>query len=120
MHRFASTGDSTPPTQWITLAHVALRVGAVVVAAAAGGPFPDRDAVADGDLSGSDEDVLDQQPQHPLAFVDAGGGGAAAQLGEEAVEADGETEVGVPVGGVGVDGGPLGAQTRLQGARARQ
>ena len=42
----------TPPTQWITLAHVTLRVGSVLVAAAAGGPFPDGDAVAEGDLLG--------------------------------------------------------------------
>src|SRR6266487_4539598 len=34
-------GVVTPPTQWITGAHVTLRVGAVVVAAAAGGLFPD-------------------------------------------------------------------------------
>jgi len=51
----------TPPTQWITLAHVTLRVDCVLVAFAAGGPFPDGDAVADGDLLGADEDVADEQ-----------------------------------------------------------
>jgi hypothetical protein len=44
------SGDSTPPTQFITWAHVTLRVGGVVVAAAARGPFADRDAVADDDF----------------------------------------------------------------------
>src|SRR5271166_297491 len=72
--RFAPTeqgcpqgGVITPPTQWITLAHVTLRVGCVVVAAAAGGWFPDGDAVAYGDLLRADEDVLDQQPQRSAA-----------------------------------------------------
>ena len=77
---FNSNGEITPPTQWITLAHVTLRVGCVVVAAAAG-VFPDGDAVADGDLLRSDEDVLDQQPQYPLAFFGAGGDGFSAQGG---------------------------------------
>ena len=111
-------GILTPPTQWITLAHVTLRVGCVVVAAAAG-RFPDRDAVADGDLLGADEDVLDQQPQHPLPLLDAGGGGVAAQLGEEAVEVVGELEVGVAVGGLGVEGVELAAQAGLAGAQVR-
>ncbi len=73
------------------------------MAAAAGGPFPDRDAVADGDLLGADEDVLDQQPQHPLAFFGAGRCGVAAELGEEAVQVIGELEVGVAVGGLRVE-----------------
>jgi hypothetical protein len=47
---------STPPTQQRTFAHVTFRVGCVVPAAAAGW-FPDRDAVADGDFLGADEDV---------------------------------------------------------------
>jgi hypothetical protein len=58
--------------------------------------------VADGDLLGSDEDVFDEQPQDALPLGGAGGGGLAAQLGEEAVEVVGELEVGVPVGGLGV------------------
>ena len=110
---------TTPPTQWITLAHVTLRVGCIVVAAAAGGWFPDGDAVADGDLLGADEDVLDEQPQYPLPFADAGGGGAAAELGEEAVEVVGEFEVGVPVGGLGVERGELAAQAGLAGPQVR-
>src|SRR5271165_5634464 len=112
-------GVITPPTQWITLVHVTLRVGCVVVAAAAGGPFPDRDAVADGDLLRSDEDVLDQQPQYPLPLADAGGGGAAAQLGEEAVQVVGELEVGVLVGGLGVERLDLAAQAGLAGPQVR-
>jgi hypothetical protein len=43
-----------------------------------GGAFSDGDAVPDGDLFRSDEDVLDQQPQHALALADVGGGGVAA------------------------------------------
>jgi hypothetical protein len=112
-------GVVTPPTQWITLAHVTLRVGVVVVAAAAGGSFPDGDAVADGDLLGSDEDVFDEQPQYALAFAGAGGGGAGAQLGEEAVEVVGELEVGVPVGGLGVEGLDLAAQAAFAGPQVR-
>jgi hypothetical protein len=55
------------------------------LAAAASGWFPDGDAVADDDLFRADEDVFDEQPQDTLAFLDSGGGGVAAQLGEEAV-----------------------------------
>ena len=58
----------TPPTQQRTFAHVTLRVGFVVVAAAAGW-FPDGDAVADGDLLGSDEDVLHDGAQDALACL---------------------------------------------------
>src|SRR4029453_12578213 len=105
--RFAPTeqgcpqgGGSTPPTRLINFAHVTLRVGWVVVAAAAAaaaGRFPDRDAVADGDLFRSDEDVLDQQAQDPAAVFGACRGGAAVQPGQEAFQAGGELEVGVPV-----------------------
>ena len=112
-------GVFTPPTQFITLAHVTLRVGCVVVAAAAAGLFPDRDAVADGDLVRADEDVLDQQPQHPPAVVSAGGGGAGAQPGEEAFQVVGELEVGVAVGGLGVEGVELAAQVLLAAAQVR-
>src|SRR6185437_15127335 len=65
-------GVVTPPTQWITIAHVTLRVGCVVVAAAAAGWFPGRDAMADGDLLWSDEDVLDEDAQDPLAVFGGG------------------------------------------------
>ena len=61
-------GMSTPPTQQRTFAHVTLRVGGVMVAAAAGW-FPDRDAVADGEFVGSDEDVLDDGAQDALAVL---------------------------------------------------
>ena len=55
----ASNGDNTPPTHLATWALVTLRVGAVVLFAG-GGLFPSGDAVADGDLVGSDEDVFDE------------------------------------------------------------
>ena len=60
-------------------------------------------------FSGADEDVLDEQPQYPLAVFDGGGGGVATQLGEEAFQVAGEGEVGVPVGGLGVEGVDLAA-----------
>ena len=99
--------------------HVTLRVVVALVAAAAGGPFPDGDTVADGDLLGSDEDVLDEQPQDPLPLVDAGGGRVAAQLGEEAFQVIGELEVGVAVGGLGVQRVELAAQAGLAGPQLR-
>jgi hypothetical protein len=66
--------------------------------------------VPDGDLLRADEDVLDEQPQDALAVFDGGGGGVAAQLGEEAFQVIGELEIGVPVGGLGVEGVDLGVQ----------
>ena len=111
-------GILTPPTQQRTIAHVTLRVGGVVAAAAAGW-FPDGDAVADGDLLGADEDVLDDGAQDALAVLDGGGGGAAAEPGEEALEVAGELEVGVAVGGLGVEGGDLVLQAGLEGAQGR-
>ena len=108
----------TPPTQWITLAHVTLRVGFVVVAAAAGW-FPDRDAVADGEFAWSDEDVLDDGVQDALAVPGGGGGGVLPEPGEEALEVAGEPEVGVAVRGLGVEGGDLVLQPGLAGAQGR-
>src|SRR6266702_162038 len=108
------TGDATPPTQWATRLMVTLRVGAGGFLIA-GGAFPDGDAVPDGDLLGSDEDVLDEQPQHALAFGDARVLGVAAELGEEAFQVVGELEVGVAVGELGVDGAGLAAQARFAG-----
>ncbi len=66
--------------------------------------------VADGDLLGSDEDVLDQEPQDPLAFRDGGGVGCPAELAEEAGQVLGEFEVGTVVGGLRFDGLDLVAQ----------
>jgi len=88
---------------------VTLRVGALEVLSAACGPFPGGDAVADGDLLGSDEDVFDEQPQHALAFLDAGGVGLVAELGEESLQVVGEFEVDLAVGLLRVDGGELAA-----------
>ena len=96
---------------------VTLRIGLVSVLAAGGGSFPDWDAVADGDLLGADEDVLDEQPQDALAVFGGGGGGVAAELGEEALEVVGELEVGVAVGELGIQGVDLAAQARFAGAQ---
>ena len=111
----AQGGVITPPTQQRTFAHVTLRVGGVVAAAATGW-FPDRDAVADGEFVGSDEDVLDDGAQDALAVLGGGGGGAAAEPGEEALEVAGELQVGVAVGGLGVEGGDLVLDPGLAGA----
>src|SRR6516162_4980257 len=115
----ASSGDLTPPTQWITRRMVTLRVGFGGVLAGGGAVSPGGDAVPDGDLLGSDEDVLDQQPEHFLAFFGAGGGGAAVQPGEEAVDVVGEFEIGAAVGRLGVEGVDLAAQVLLAGAQVR-
>src|ERR1035441_2392129 len=118
MNRLASTGDTTPPTQQRTIAHVTLRVGVVVVAAAAG-VFPGGDAVADGDLLGADENVLDEGAQDALAVLGGGGGRVDAEPGEEALEVVGQFEVGVAVGGLGVEGGDLVLEAGFAGAEVR-
>src|SRR6266536_2181578 len=111
-------GVATPPTQWITRAMVALRVGLGLGVGVAGvGVVADRDAVTDGDLVGSDEDVFDDQPQHALALLDAGHVGLVAQLGEEAVEGVGEFEVQLTVGELGVERLDLATQAGFAGAQ---
>src|SRR6266540_2622902 len=109
---------TTPPTQWITRAVVPVRVGLGVGVGAAGvGAAVGGDAVPDGDLLGSDEDVFDEQAEHALAFFGGGGVGLVAQLGEEAVEVVGEFEVELTVGGLGVERLDLAAQTGFAGAQ---
>src|SRR5439155_17781706 len=90
-----------------------------VTLAGARAAWPGGDAVPDGDLLRADEDVLDEQPQDALAVFDGGRGGVAAQLGEEAFQVTGEGEVGVPVGGLRVEGVDLAAQGGLAGAQVR-
>jgi hypothetical protein len=89
---------------------VTLRIGSGVALPGAWAAWPGGNAVPDGDLLRADEDVLDEQPQDALAVFDGGGGGVAAQLGEEAFQVIGELEIGVPVGGLGVEGVDLGVQ----------
>src|SRR5262249_9270473 len=101
-------GTVTPPTQWATRTLVTLGVGGG--GAFVGRVFADGDAVADGDLLGADQDIVDQQPQHALAFFDAGGVGLVAQLGQEAFQAVGQLEVGVAIGELGVERVELAAQ----------
>ncbi|MEU1276434.1 hypothetical protein [Streptomyces sp. NPDC005799] len=79
------------------------------------GVFADRDAVPDGDLLGADEDVLDQEPEHALAFGNVGRLRACTELGEEAFQVVGEFEVGVAVGELGCQGVELAAQVGLAG-----
>ncbi len=98
---------------------VTLRIGSGVALPGAGAAWPGGDAVPDGDFLRADEDVLDEQPQDPLAVFDGGGGGVAAQLGEEAFQVIGELEAGVPVGGLGVERVDLAAQACLPGAKVR-
>ena len=111
-------GIFTPPTQQRTIAHVTLRVGGVVAAVPAAG-LAGGDAVADGDFLGADEDVLDDGAQDALAVPGGGGGGAGAELSEEALEVVGEFQVGVAVGGLGVEGGDLVLQPGFAGAEVR-
>jgi hypothetical protein len=66
---------------------------------------PGRDAVADGEFLGSYEDVLDDGAQDALLVFGSGGGRAGTEPGEEPFEVAGELEVGVAVGGLGVEGG---------------
>src|SRR3954453_17605871 len=82
----ASSGDSTPPTQWAIRAMDTVRVGGWVVVSGGGDVSADRDAMPDDDLLGADEDVFDQQPQDTLAFGCGGFVDAAVQAGEEAFE----------------------------------
>src|SRR5450755_4790551 len=96
-------GPATPPTQVRTWAMVTLRIGFGVALPGAGAAGAGGDAVPDGDLLRADEDVFDEQPQHPLAVLDGGGGGVAAQLGEEAFQVAREGEVCILVGGLGVE-----------------
>jgi hypothetical protein len=63
--------------------------------------------VADGDVLGPDEDVFDEQPQDPLAFVNVGGVGSVVGLGEESFDVSGEGEVELAVGVLGVEGADL-------------
>ena len=94
-----------------------LRVGAAGVLSVAADAFAQRDAVPDGDLLGSDEDVLDEQFEHAAAFVDGGGLGPGVQLGEEALQVGGEGEVGLAVGELGIQRLDLVAQVGLSGAQ---
>ena len=98
---------------------VTLRIRLSVVSAGGGSALADGDAVADGDLLGADEDVFDQQPQDTLTVFHGGCRGTGAQLGEETFQVIRELEVGVPVGGLGVEGVDLATQVRLPGAQVR-
>src|SRR6476469_5240745 len=62
-------GILTPPTHWAMFGMFTLRVGVAGVLSVGGDAFAERDAVPDGDLFGSDEDVLDEQLEHAAAFV---------------------------------------------------
>ena len=106
----ASSGESTPPTHF---AMFTLRVGVGVVV----GALAEWDAVSDGDLLGSDEDVFDKQPQDPLTFLNGGELDLGVQLAEEAFEIGGEVEVGLTVGELVVERLDLVAQVGLLGAQ---
>ena len=98
---------------------VTLRVRLSVVRAGAGAASAGRDAAADGALLGSHEDVLDLQPQQPLAVFDGGFSGAGAQPGQEAFQVVGEFEVGTAVGSLGAAGRPAAFGPRGQAAPRR-
>ena len=94
-------GVVTPPTQQITWG---------------GFGACDRDAVPDDHAVGADEDLLDQQAEHPLALWDRGRFSAAAQPRQEAFKVLGELQVGRLVDELGVQGVDLGMQGLLLGA----
>jgi hypothetical protein len=100
MNKLASSGEVTPPTQQITRG---------------GFGAGDRDAVSNDHAFGTDEDLLDQQPQHPLALGDRGGRGAVAQPAEEALQVLGELEGGLLVCELGLERVELGGQGVLLG-----
>ena len=107
----------TPPTQLAIRPYFALRVGFGAVVAPAAHVVAHRDGVADGDLVGADEHVLDEQAQDPLALGDGRGGGLAAQPGEEVFEVVGELQVDLSVGELAFKGIDLVAQAALAGAQ---
>jgi hypothetical protein len=88
-----------------------LGVGIVV------GALAEWDAVPNGDLLGSDEDVVDKQPQDLLTFLNGGDLDLGVQLAEEVFEIGGEVEVGLTVGELGVEGLDLVAQVGFPGAQ---
>src|SRR3954470_375481 len=106
----------TPPTQWRTWG--GLLVGVTVCDRGGWGCCAARggDGVADEDAFGADEDVLDEQAQDALLLGDGGGGGVAAEPGEEVLQAGGELEVGLAVDELVGQGGELTAQAGLAGA----
>jgi hypothetical protein len=97
-------GGITPPTHLATCLMVTLRVGLGCGLAVVAGSFPDGDAVADGDFVGSDEDVLDQQPQDASAFFGGRGVCLVVELGKECLQVVGEGEVCLAVAELGVQG----------------
>lgn len=71
----------------------------------------------DNDAFGSNEDLLDEQSEHPLTLLDGGGVGLVAQPGEEALDVLGELEVGCAVHQLRREGVQLGAQAGLAGSQ---
>ena len=81
------------------------------------GALAEWDAVPNGDLLGSDEDVVDKQPQDLLTFLNGGDLDLGVQLAEEVFEIGGEVEVGLTVGELGVEGLDLVAQVGFPDAQ---
>ena len=76
--------------------------------------------MSDGDLVGSDEDVLDEQSEHPLALLHRGDLGIGLELSEKTLQIGGEV-VGLAIGELGVESVNLVAQigfSRAQVAHA--
>src|SRR5450759_3556929 len=93
MNRLASTGETTPPTQWRTWCGVLVGITVCDLRGGGGCSAAGGDGVADDDAFGADEDVLDEQAQHALLLVDGCSGCVVLERGEEAFEAGGELEV---------------------------
>ena len=96
---------------------VVLQVATVGAFGVTGDAFPDRDAVSDGDLVGSDEDVLDEQSEHPLALVHRGDLGVGVELSEKTLQIGGEGKVGLAVGELGIESMNLVAQVGFSRAQ---
>jgi hypothetical protein len=97
----------TPPAQWITRAMVTLRIDAAGFLGAVGSTWAGWDAVADGDVVWSDDDVFDDEPQDALARGHVGGVGAVVELGEEGLDVGGEAQVELAVGLLAFEGADL-------------
>ena len=73
--------------------------------------------MADGDLVGADEDILDEQPQDTLTFGSGRGAGLVFQAGEEVLDVVGEGEVDLSVSELAIKGAALLAQAGLAAAQ---
>src|SRR5215218_1066178 len=106
MNRFARTGETTAPTQWVT---------SITAAAGRGG-----DRVPDGDrvVVTADENFADHEPQDALLAGDVELVEAVGEAAEEPLDGLGELEVGLGVVQLAFERVELGLQGALALAQA--